>query len=77
MVLYCADDTWMIRPVSNGGFEDNSLVVALALPLRLDAVATCRALLTALYAAFSTCEAAGLGPLPHLGTCCGPSNLGW
>lgn len=64
----------MIRPVPNGSFEDNPLVVALALPLGLDAVGTCRALLPALYAPFSTCEAAGFGPLPHLGT---PSSLGW
>ena len=66
----------MIRPVANGRFKDNSLVIALALAFRLDAVGAGRSLLTALYATFSAREAAGLGPLPHLGICCGASDAG-
>jgi hypothetical protein len=55
----------MIRPVLHGSFEHNSLVVAFALPLRLDAVPASRSFLPTLNAAFPTCEAAGLGTFPH------------
>lgn len=77
MILYGADDSRMVGPVSHGRLEDNSLVIALALAFRLDAVAAGRPLLTALYATFSTSEAARLGPLPHLGICRRPSPAGW
>jgi hypothetical protein len=58
MILDGADMAWMVWPVFDRSLEDYSLVVALALTLRLDAVA-----------AFSTSETASLGSLPHLGVC--------
>ena len=66
MILYVGDIAWMIWPVLDGGLEDDSLVVAFALALRLDAIGTCRTLFTALDAAFSAGEAPSLGPLSHL-----------
>jgi hypothetical protein len=67
MILYGANMAWMIWPVLDGSLEDDSLVVAFTLPLRLDAVGAGRTLLAAFDATLSTCEAAGLGPLSHLG----------
>ena len=70
MVLNGANDTWVIRPVSNGWFEDNSLVVPFALALGLDAVGTGRALFAALDAALAAGQASSLGSLAHLGSGC-------
>jgi hypothetical protein len=69
MVLYGADMAWVIWPVLDRSLEDDSLIVAFALTLRLDAIAAGRTLLSTLDAAFSACETASLGPLPHLGIC--------
>jgi hypothetical protein len=69
MILDGADMAWMVWPVFDGSLEDYSLVVALALTLRLDAVAAGGTLLSTLDAAFSTSETASLGSLPHLGVC--------
>jgi hypothetical protein len=66
MILDRADMTWVIWPVLDGCFEDDSLVVALALALGFDAVGTSRSLLAAFDAAFPTSEAACLGSFPHL-----------
>ena len=60
----------MVGPIANWGFEDHSLVVALALTLGFDAVCTGWALLTALDAALATCQATSLGSLAHLGSGC-------
>jgi len=68
MVLQGAHNTRMVGPVSDGRLEDNALVVALTLTLRLDAVRTGRPLLTALDPPLAAGEAAGLGPLPRLGS---------
>ena len=67
----------MIWPVANWWFEDDPLVVALALTFGLDAVGASRSLLTTLYAAFSTGETSSLGPLPHLGVRCRPRAACW
>lgn len=67
MILDGADNAWVIRPVANRWFEDDSLVVALALAFGLDAVVASRSLFTTLYAAFSAGETSGFGPLSHLG----------
>jgi hypothetical protein len=70
MILYGADCPWVVRPVPDRGFEDDSLVVAFALAFGFDAVGTGRPFLAAFYATFSTGEAAGLGPLSHLRIWC-------
>ena len=57
----------MIWPVTNCWFEDDSLIVALALAFGLDAIVASRLLLTTLYAALSAGETSSLGPLSHLG----------
>lgn len=57
----------MVRPVLDGCLEDDTLVVAFALALRLDAVGTSRALFAALDATFSACQTSRLRSLPHLG----------
>ena len=67
----------MVWPVPNRWFEDDSLVVALALAFGLDAVGASRSLLTTLYAAFSTGETSSLGPLPHLGVGCRTRDACW
>jgi hypothetical protein len=72
VVLYSADHAWMIWPVSHWWFEDDSLVVALALTFGLDAVGASRSLLTTLYAALPTGKTPSLGPLSHLGVGCRP-----
>ena len=77
MILYIGDIAWMIRPVFDGGLEDDSLVVAFAITLRFDTVAACRTLFTALDATFSAGEAPRLGSLPHLGIWYGPWIPGW
>lgn len=77
MVLDSADHAWMIWPISNWGFEDDSLVVALALTFGFDAIGAGRSLLTTLYAAFSTGETSSLGPLPHLGVGCRTRDACW
>jgi hypothetical protein len=69
MVLYGTDVAWVVWPILNGSLEDYPLVVAFALPLRLDAVSTRRSLFSTLDTAFSTSEAPGLGPLSHLLIC--------
>jgi hypothetical protein len=61
------DMAWMVWPVLDGSFEDDALVVTFTLPLRLDAVVAGRTLFATFDATLPTCEAAGLGPLPHLG----------
>ena len=66
MILYRAYHAWMVWPVSDGRFEDDSLVVALTLALGLDAIAACRALLATLDATFPTCQTTSLRPLSHL-----------
>ena len=66
MVLDSADHAWVVWPVTNGRFEDYSLVVALALTLGLDAVATSWSLLTTLDTAFAAGQASSLGSLAHL-----------
>jgi hypothetical protein len=66
VVLYRADHTWMVRPVPNGGFEDDSLVIAFTLAFGLDAVGASRPLLSALYATFPACKTPSLRPLSHL-----------
>lgn len=66
MILHRVDHTRMIWPVPDRRFEDDALVVALALALGLDAVGAGRALFTALDATLAACEAASLRPLPHL-----------
>ena len=65
MVLHRADYAWVVRPVPYGWFENNSLVVALALAFRFDAIATGRSFLPTLDTAFSACQTASLGPLPQ------------
>lgn len=70
MVLNGADDAWVIRPVSNGWFEDDSLVIPFALALGFDAVGTSRALFAALDAALAASQASSLGSLAHLGSGC-------
>jgi hypothetical protein len=70
VILYSADDAWMIWPVTNWWFENDSLVVALALAFGLDAVVARRPLLATLYAALSAGETSSLGPLSHLGVDC-------
>lgn len=77
MVLYGTDYTWMVWPVSDGWFEDDTLVVPFALPFRLDAVCAGRSLFATLYAAFPAGEATSLGSLPHLGIWSGPWIPGW
>lgn len=67
MILYRADDSWVVWPVSDWGFEDDALVVALAIAPGLDAIIACWALLTTFDASFAAGEAARFGPLPHLG----------
>jgi hypothetical protein len=67
----------MIWPISNWGFEDDSLVVALTLTFGFDAIGAGRSLLTTLYAAFSTGETSSLGPLPHLGVGCRTRDACW
>jgi hypothetical protein len=66
MILYGADMTWVVWPVLDRSLEDDSLIVALTLPLRLDAVGASRTLFTTFDATLPTCEAASLGPLSHL-----------
>lgn len=70
MVLNGADDAWVVRPVSNGRFEDNSLVIPLALTLGFDTVGTGGALLAALDTTLATGQATSLGSLAHLGSGC-------
>jgi hypothetical protein len=69
VVLYGADIAWMVWPVLDWSLEDYALIIALALALRLDAVAAGRTLLSTLDAAFSARQTASFGPLPHLGVC--------
>ena len=66
MILDCAHDAWMIRPISNRGLEDNSLVVALTLSFGLDAVGTGWSLLATLDTSLPAGQAPSLGPFPHL-----------
>jgi hypothetical protein len=66
VVLDGTDIAWMVGPILDGGLEYDPLVVAFALALRLDAVTARRSLLAAFDPAFSTSEAAGLGPFSHL-----------
>lgn len=54
MELHGAHDAGMVRPVSDGGLEDDALVVALTLSLGLDAVGARWPLLSALDASLST-----------------------
>lgn len=70
MVLNGADDTRVIRPVPNGWFEDDSLVIPFALALGLDAVGTGRTLFAALDAALAAGQASSLRSLAHLGSGC-------
>lgn len=70
MILDGADDAWVVRPVSDGRFEDDSLVVPFALTLRFDTVGTGGALLAALDTTLATGQATSLGPLAHLGSGC-------
>ena len=67
MELHGTHGSWMPRPVPNRGLEHDTLIIALALALGLDTVVARRTFFSALDAALSTCEAACLGPLPHLG----------
>lgn len=67
MVLNGTDMTWMVRPVLDRRFEDDALVVAFALTLRLDAVGASRTFFTALDASFPTGKTSRLGSLSHLG----------
>lgn len=60
----------MIWPVANRRFEDDSLVVALALAFGFDAIGTGRTLLATLDTAFAAGQATSLGPLAHLGSGC-------
>lgn len=64
--MHRVDYTGMVWPISNGRLEDDALVVALALSFRLDTVGTGRSFFTTLDTSLSACQAAGLGPLPHL-----------
>ena len=70
MVLNGADDAWVVRPVSNGWFEDHALVVPFALALGFDTVGTSRALFTALDTALTAGQATRFGSLAHLGSGC-------
>lgn len=70
MILNGTDHAWMVGPVTNGRFEDYSLVVALALALGFDAIGTSRALLATLDTAFATRQATSLGPFAHLADGC-------
>ena len=57
----------MVRPLADRLLEDNTLIIALALTLRLNAIIANGSLLTALDASFPASQAARLGPLPHFG----------
>jgi hypothetical protein len=65
MVLH--HDAGMVGPVPDGRLEDDTLIVAFALPLGLDAVSARRPLFSTLDASLSTGQAARLRSLPHLG----------
>ena len=77
MILNSTDNAWVVWPVTNGRFEDYTLVVTLALTFGFDAIGAGRSLLTTLYAAFSTGETSSLGPLPHLGVGCRTRDACW
>ena len=55
MILQCAHHARVVGPVADGRLEDDALIVALALPLGLDAVGAGRALLSAFDASFPAC----------------------
>lgn len=54
-------------PIANWSLENDALIVALAMPLRLDTIVAGRPLLSTFDAPFATRETAGLGPLAELG----------
>jgi hypothetical protein len=53
-------------PVTDWRLEDNTLIVAFAMPLGLDAVVTGRSFLSAFDATLATRETTGFGPLTEL-----------
>jgi hypothetical protein len=78
VILYSTDVPWVVWPVLHGSFEHHPLVVAFALPFRLDAVSTRWPLFAAFNAALSTSEASSLGTFSHLRVRRGPCGVsGW
>lgn len=67
MILNSTDNAWVVWPVTNGRFEDYTLVVTLALTFRFDAVGAGRTLFTTFDTALAASQAPSLGSLAHFG----------
>jgi hypothetical protein len=67
VILNSADNAWVVWPVTNWGFENYTLVVALALTFRFDAVGAGWTLFSTLDTALAAGQATSFGSLAHFG----------